>query len=265
MIQSPLLVAQITDTHLFADSQQDLLGLPTTDSLQALLKHLARLSPQPDLLLLTGDLSQDGTPESYDRLQALLAPLGIPAYWIPGNHDADLEEMARSLTHPLFLPDRSFEMGGWRFVLLDSQEIDCVHGVLSSSELSRLDRDLSQHSDQPTIVALHHPPFQMCSDWLDTSILQNSEALFAVLDRHAQVKLVLFGHIHQEFERQRCGVTYLGTPSTCIQFEPESQDFSIDSEKPGFRLLNLYPNGIWDTKVKRIAYSHQPDLAAAGY
>ena len=122
MIQPPLLIAQITDTHLFADFQQDLLGMPTTDSLQALLKHLAGLSPQPDLLLLTGDLSQDGTPGSYDRLQTLLAPLGIPVYWLPGNHDADLEEMARSLTHPLFFLDRSFAAGGWRFVLLDSQE-----------------------------------------------------------------------------------------------------------------------------------------------
>ena len=265
MIQSPLLIAQITDIHLFADSHQDLLGMPTTDSFQALLEHLSRLSPQPDLLLLTGDLSQDGTPESYDRLQALLTPLGIPVYWLPGNHDAELEEMERSLTHPLFFPDRSFAADGWRFVLLDSQETGCVHGSLLPSELSRLDRDLSQHSEQPTIVALHHPPFQMRSDWLDASILQNPEALFAVLDRHAQVKLVLFGHVHQEFQRQRRGVTYLGTPSTCIQFEPKSHDFSIDSKQPGFRLLNLYPNGFWETQVKRIAYSHQLDLAAVGY
>ena len=265
MIQSPLLIAQITDIHLFADFHQDLLGMPTTDSFQALLKHLSGLSPRPDLLLLTGDLSQDGTPRSYDHLQALLTPLGIPVYWLPGNHDAELEEMEQSLTHPLFFPDRSFGAGGWRFVLLDSQEIGCVHGSLSSQELNRLDRDLSQHSEQPTIVALHHPPFEMHSDWLDASTLQNPEALFEVLDRYAQVKLVLFGHIHQEFYRQRCGVTYLGTPSTCIQFEPRSRDFSIDSQKPGFRLLDLHPNGVWNTQVKRIAYSHQLDLAAVGY
>ena len=215
--------------------------------------------------MLTGDLSQDGTARSYDRLQALLAPLGIPVYWLPGNHDADLEEMERSLTHPIFMPDRSFEVGEWRFVLLDSQEIGSVHGFLSPRELDRLDRDLSHYLEQPTIVALHHPPFQMCSDWLDMSILQNPEALFEVLDHHPQVKLVLFGHIHQEFHRQRREVTYLGTPSTCIQFEPKSHDFSIDAEEPGFRLLNLYPDGRWDTQVKRVAYFHQLDLTAVGY
>jgi len=266
MIQvSPLLVAQVTDIHLFADSYQELLGMPTTDSFQALLEQLARLSPQPDLVLLTGDLSQDGTPKSYRRLQEMLAPLGIPVYWLPGNHDANRDEMERSLTHPLFSSDQSFQSGGWRFVLLDSQESGCVHGSLSASSLTELDRELTQYSQQPTIVALHHPPFQMHSDWLDTSILQNPEELFAVLDRHAQIKLVLFGHVHQEVERQRRDVTYLGTPSTCIQFEPRSCTFSIDSQKPGFRLLNLYPNGVWTTQVKRISYSHQLDLAVIGY
>jgi Icc protein len=173
--------------------------------------------------------------------------------------------MERSLTHPLFFPDQSFQLGGWRFILLDSQEAGCVHGSLSASSLNELDRELTHHSHQPTIVALHHPPFQMHSDWLDTSILQNPEELFAVLDRHSQIKLVLFGHVHQEVERQRRDLTYLGTPSTCIQFEPKSCEFSIDSQKPGFRLLNLYPNGNWDTQVKRISYSHQLDLAAIGY
>ncbi len=262
---SPLLVAQITDLHLFADSHQELLGMPTTESFQALLEQLSRLSPQPDLLLLTGDLSQDGTPQSYDRLQALLAPLGIPVYWLPGNHDAKQEDMERSLTHPLFFADKSFQAEGWQFILLDSQESGCVHGSLSESSLDQLDRELTRCSQQPTIVALHHPPFQMHSDWLDTSILQNPEELFEVLDRHSQVKLVLFGHVHQEVHRQRGDVTYLGTPSTCIQFEPRSCTFSIDSQKPGFRLLNLYPNGVWDTQVKRISYSHQLDLAAMGY
>ena len=140
-----------------------------------------------------------------------------------------------------------------------------MHGSLSASSLKELDQELTHHSQQPTIVALHHPPFQMHSDWLDTSILQNPEELFAVLDHHSQVKLVLFGHVHQEVHRQRHDVTYLGTPSTCIQFEPRSCTFSIDAQKPGFRLLNLYPSGIWDTQVKRVSYSHQLDLAATGY
>jgi Icc protein len=112
---TPLLVAQVTDIHLFANASKELLGLPTAKSFQAVREQLQKLSPQPDLLLLTGDLSQDGNPE--------------------------------------------------------------------------------------TLIGLHHPPLLVNSDWLDSSTLQNSEELFETIARHPQVRLVVFGHIHQEFER----------------------------------------------------------------
>ena len=77
---SPLLVAQITDTHLFAEVDRTWKGLSTAHTLQKVLDRLQQIQPPPDLLLLTGDLSQDETPESYQRLVSLIAPLGIPAY-----------------------------------------------------------------------------------------------------------------------------------------------------------------------------------------
>lgn len=263
-LKSSLLIAQVTDTHLFADVDRQLIGVPTAESLTAVVEKLQKLLPQPDLLLLTGDLSQDGTPKAYDRLQSLLSPLNLPVYWLPGNHD-NLEVMEQSLTHPLFLPDKSFQSGGWQFVLLSSLVPGRVYGELAPSTLTWLDYQLQNAPDRPTIVSLHHPPFQVHSDWLDTSILQNPADLFTVLDRHPQVKLVLFGHIHQEFVHERRGVYYLGTPSTSIQFAPESRDFSLDQEKPGFRLLKLYSDGTWETQVKRVTYFHQLDLAAQGY
>lgn len=261
---SCLKIAQVTDIHLFAESEQCLLGVPTTQSFGALLAQLRSLDPQPDLLLLTGDLSQDGTRESYDRLQTLLAPLNIPVYWLPGNHDR-AETMERALTHPLFLPDKSFQLGNWQFILLDSQDSGYVHGRLSLESLNWLDRELQANPTVPTLVALHHPPFTVDSTWLDTSTLQNSSALFEVLDRYSQVKLVVFGHIHQEFQHQRNGVTYLGTPSTCIQFEPKSTSFALGQQTPGFRLIELEPNGNWNSRVERINYSYKLDFAATGY
>jgi Icc protein len=259
-----LQIAQITDVHLFAEADQRLLGLPTSRSFEVLIEQLHNLSPKPDLLLLTGDLSQDGTSASYQRLQRLLSPLNIPTYWLPGNHDCP-EVMEVAINHPLFPSDKSFQIGNWRFVLLNSQDPGYVHGRLSDEGLMWLDRELRSHPDLPALVALHHPPFTVNSTWLDTSVLQNSADLFEVLDRHAQVKLVVFGHIHQEFCHQRNGVTYLGTPSTCIQFEPNSVDFSLGQQEPGFRLIQLYSNGDWNSQAERISYTYQLDLAATGY
>ena len=261
---SSLLIAQVTDIHLFAQANQQLLGLSTADSFAAIICQLQALDPQPDFLLLTGDLSQDGSVASYHRLQTLLAPLQLPTYWLPGNHD-DLDVMQRSLTQPQFLAEKSFQAGGWQLVLLSSVVPGCVHGELAPESLVWLDQQLKNAGDRPTIISFHHPPFQVHSDWLDTSILQNSEELFAVIDRHAHVKLVLFGHIHQAFHCQRQGVDYLGSPSTSIQFEPQSSDFALDQAQPGFRLLRLYADGTWQTTIKRVAYAHHMNLAATGY
>ena len=263
MNKPPLLIAQITDIHLFADENQELLGLATTQSFLAVLERLS-LQPRPDLLLLTGDLSQDGKPESYQNVQDLLSPLRTPTYWLPGNHDY-LPAMEQVLNRGLVSPSKTFEQGGWNFVLLNSSVPGCVHGHLSTETLDWLDFRLRLVSSKPTLVALHHPPMPVNSTWLDTSTLQNPEELFAVLDCHPQVKLVLFGHIHQDFNRQRHGVHYLGTPSTCIQFEPRSSDFALDQEKPGFRLLKLYANGSWETKIERVEMCCQLNLAATGY
>ncbi|HEY9747817.1 MAG TPA: 3',5'-cyclic-AMP phosphodiesterase [Allocoleopsis sp.] len=261
---SPLLIAQVTDIHLFAHEQQELLGLPTDRSFQAVLQRLRGLDPQPDLLLLTGDLSQDGTAIAYERLQAALLPLGIPVYWLPGNHDC-LPMMQQVLHQFPVMPEKVFDVGCWNFLLLNSGVPGCVYGELSDESLDWLDAQLQQLPQRPTLIALHHPPFLVNSKWLDTSTLRNPEALWAVIDRYPQVKLVLFGHIHQEFCQQRQGVSCLGTPSTSIQFEPESNNFALDCNSPGFRLVNLYPDGSWTTQVERVECVHQLDLVASGY
>jgi Icc protein len=140
-----------------------------------------------------------------------------------------------------------------------------VQGELSLESLEWLDDQLQLTAATPTLIGLHHPPLLVGSKWLDTSALQNPENFFAVIDRYPQVKLVIFGHIHQEFECQRRGVYYLSAPSTCIQFAPHSQDFSLDRAQPGFRLFALYPDGRFETKVERVNFSYQLDLSVRGY
>lgn len=261
---SSLLIAQITDIHLFANTSKELLGLPTAKSFQAVRDQLQNLFPQPDILLLTGDLSQDGKPETYEYLQDLLKPLRIPTYWLPGNHDQPLI-MEQILNQAPISSQKSFQAGGWQFLLLNSAVTGCVYGQLSAESLHWLDFQLKLAQERPTLIGLHHPPFLVNSDWLDGSVLQNSEQLFEVLDSHPQVRLVVFGHIHQEFKRSRCGVCYLGCPSTSIQFLPESKTFLLEKTDLGFRLINLFPDGTFETQVKRVAYSYQLDTAAIGY
>ncbi|MBU7585608.1 MAG: 3',5'-cyclic-AMP phosphodiesterase [Nostoc sp. TH1S01] len=261
---SPVSIAQVTDIHLFASENHQLLGMPTIESFKVVLQRLEELKSEIDLLLLTGDLSGDGTSASYEHLQNLVNQLQIPTYWLPGNHDCAIA-MNQILNLGMISRRKSFQRGKWNFILLNSAVPGCVHGHLSTNTLCWLDSELTKLGDKPTLIALHHPPFCVNSAWLDSSRLKNPEEFFAVIDRHPQVKLVLFGHIHQQFQHQRHKVGYLGTPSTCIQFRSNSYTFAIDEKSPGFRLLKLYPSGIWETSIERVPYFHPLELAATGY
>jgi 3',5'-cyclic-AMP phosphodiesterase len=255
MSHPPLLIAQLTDTHLFADASQKMLGCRTNPSFESVIATIAQLRPQPDMLLLTGDLSQDETVESYRYLRALIEPLQIPTYWIPGNHDQGLSDLEQVLNSWVISTDKEFQQGNWNFILLNTMMIGKVQGRLSIAELARLEQQLQSYS-QPTIVVLHHPPLAVGAACMDKIRLENSDELFAILDRFPQVRIVLFGHIHHATEQLRGNVRYIGTPSTCVQLKPGSEVFTIDDQPPGFRLLRLYSDGQYETEVRRVAIAN---------
>lgn len=257
--QSSLLVAQITDTHLFAESNQGTMyGVQTNKSFLTVLDKLGQLKPQPDLLLLTGDISQDETPESYQHLASLLSPLNIPTYWVAGNHDR-LPIMEQVLNSAPISPAKSWEMGGWHFFLLNTNVPGCVYGQVSPESLTWLESQLKMLGNQPVLIALHHPPVKINSEWMDKISLHDSEPLLKIINHYPQIKIVISGHVHQEFETKINGVCYLTTPSTCIQFEPQNPEFSIDKKLPGLRLLTLYPDGNFTTKIERADYFDQTE------
>jgi 3',5'-cyclic-AMP phosphodiesterase len=160
--------------------------------------------------------------------------------------------MEQVLQHPPINATKSFTSGGWNFLLISSLIPGCVHGEVSLQSLDWLETQLKKVTDLPTLVALHHPPCLINSEWMDKINLRNYEEFLAVVDRYPQIKLVVFGHIHQEFTTMRQGVNYLGSPSTCVQFQPQSQEFTIDKQaQPGFRLINLFTDGTYNTEIVR--------------
>jgi 3',5'-cyclic-AMP phosphodiesterase len=254
-----LLVAQITDIHLTDDPQQLVMGVNTEASYGAILAELANLRPTPHLLLLTGDLTQDGSEPAYTRLQQSLESVGIPTYCLPGNHDT-VSIMTKELKGCAVHWDSCFCAGGWQFIPLNSAIAGQVHGYLSAESLIWLDRQLSDRPDLPTLIAVHHPAISLGCEWIDRSGLQNQAEFWQICDRHPQVQVIISGHAHLAFDsdfdlqnRERASsARYLVTPSTCAQFAPQTTKFTLDHRNPGFRLLRLYPHGKIETEVHRL-------------
>lgn len=245
-----VLLVQLTDSHLFADAQGKLAGVSTADSLQRVVSLVLAEQPQIDLVVATGDISQDESLASYQRFRQLCEPITAPARWCAGNHDE--AGAMREATRGSELMEPVVQLGAWRVVMLDTRVAGSVSGRLAADQLELLDRALREAPQVHHLVCLHHHPVSIGSDWMDEIGLSNPDALFEVLDRHANVRALLWGHIHQEFDGWRNGVRLLASPSTGVQFEPRSEKFRISAAPPGYRWLRLHADGRLDTGVSRI-------------
>ena len=249
----PIVLLQITDTHLFASADMTHRGINTQASLDSVLAQ-ANADPRwpPDAIVVTGDIVHDESNAGYLRFRKTLESLGPPAFCIPGNHDdpAILEEC---LSAPQVQVCGDTRLGGWRLILLSSFGEGEVAGALGPAELARMEAALEKYPGEHTLICMHHPPLPMGSAWLDEVGLHDAAAFLKIAARHEQVRAVLWGHVHQESDRSRNGVRFLSCPSTCSQFRPDSDEFSVDSRPPGMRWLALNPDGGLTTEVLRVA------------
>jgi Icc protein len=275
MIDSPardLEILHVTDCHLYRDPDVTLLGMNTRDSLRAVLSAAATGRP-PHLILATGDLAQDGDAASYRLLaecfrEAFPARPNAPAppvHWLPGNHDLPAV-MRETLTDAPMRSADEIIQGEWQIILLDSTIPNEVGGRLAPAELRRLDRLLARHPQRHALISLHHNPISVGSAWMEPIGLENSDAFFEIVDRHPQVRVILWGHVHQAVDTQRNGVRLLASPSTCIQFKPHSAEFALDDAPPACRRLRLGADGAVRTEICHAQnFIWKVDYAATGY
>ena len=238
------------------------MGVDTRASLLSVLDDIKKRLNNTDLIVVTGDLSQDDSKASYQWLQQQLDTLKIPYYWLAGNHDvtALMQEVCPAAMQ------KSVIRGNWQLLLLDSHLEDGIPGFLSDAELGYMEQQLRCYPQHHALIAFHHPAYTINSPWLDTINLQNSEIFWERLNRHPNAKVVINGHIHQEQEWQQGSIQVLSAPSTAVQFKPESAEFCLDSQPPGYRIIELRFDGTLNTRVIRLPeYPHSPDLTSSGY
>lgn len=240
-------LVQISDCHLYADpAARGRVDFPLP-RLEAVVAAVNR--ERPDLVLVTGDVSNDETADSYALAMRTLGRLVAPWEWLPGNHD-DPRRMAEARPLP-----GELELGTWRILVLDTQVVGEPHGRLGDKALAALDERLTGDA-RPTLLAMHHPPLAVGSAWLDALGLEGAEAFWETLAPHPQVGAILCGHIHQAFAgRRRPGereIAVYGCPATSDQFTPGSADFAVDAAaRPGYRVVDLDGDAL-ATRVERV-------------
>ncbi len=258
-------VLQLTDAHLFADEAGTLLGVRTASSFKAVLSSILNQEISFDFVVVTGDISQDYSVNSYKRFAHMVSVLEVPVFFVPGNHD-DGPLMYRIFGDFGVHTERSLVCGNWHFIFLNSEVYSVPHGWVERSELNFLKQQYEAYPDLNTVVLVHHLPRLVHSRWLDTQTMHNQDEFNNFISNFPNIKLVLCGHVHQEVDEMFNNIRYISTPSTSIQFEPYSHDFALDMQGPGWRYLQFDPNGQISTQVYRLpAGRFVPDSGVEGY
>ena len=238
-----MLLCQISDPHIVPEGALAYGRVDTGRMLQRCVHKILALPRLPDVVVATGDLTDDGTVEEYQRLAKLLAPLPMPIYLVAGNHDdpgalrrvfpkhTDLAGVNGFLQYAV----DDFDV---RLVVLDTTVPGEPGGQLCAQRLRWLDRTL-QESDRPTIIAQHHPPFATGLSIMDRMGLADPEAEAAVVARHAHVQCIISGHFHRTIQARFAGTVASVCPSTAHQLVLDltpGADVGFTLEPSGFQL-----------------------------
>lgn len=249
---------QISDTHL-AERNHPVSGrLDTELLLKQLVDRLLHARVQwgtIDAILATGDVSDDGSSESYSRFKYLMAPLKLPVYVIPGNHDA------RETMRQAFLDDGYLPAQGplnWRQVIGDTHVIglDTLvegqgHGFLAPETLIFLKQQLLAAQDEPVIVAMHHPPFKTGIVFMDDIALQNMHEFDAVIAQSKSEIRIICGHVHSMIVANVQGQVAVSSPAPCSNFELDlRKDATVGFyDRDDGCLLHLWQDGFLSIRI----------------
>ena len=215
-----MIIAQISDTHIEANSSAGSDGAGRALNLRQCVADINR--QDVDVVVHTGDCVHRGDPGAYAHLREILDDLCAPLFIVPGNRDrrselSDAFEHLASLPPPGDFLHYAIDAFPMRLIALDSVENGERKGVFCERRRRWLDETLGDEPDRPTILFIHHPPFDISPHYVGGYRYSNeAEELEALVARHPQVVRLLCGHVHC-FHRETWGGTVATTmPSVAV-------------------------------------------------
>jgi 3',5'-cyclic AMP phosphodiesterase CpdA len=234
-----MIIAQISDTHILAKSSDDAHAAPRAESLRRCVADINRQGA--DAVIHTGDSVHHGTTHEYAYLGEILAELKAPLFLTPGNRDRHNGIRAAFENLP-YLPRSgdflhyAIEDYPVRLVALDSVSAGERKGVFCGERRTWLEETLARKPNHPTILFIHHPPFDVGDHYVGGyRHTQDAEELAAVVRRHKQVERLLCGHVHRFHRESWADTTATIMPSVAIDLRKD-----VDAALAGTPLYVLH-------------------------
>lgn len=181
-------IAHISDLHVSkADFDEDIF-----------MKAAAEINElQPDMIILTGDITNNGYYAEFEQATRYLSMFEAPLFAVPGNHDSrnlgyqSFEELVGERSWKLTLGDEFTVIG------LDSSSPDESRGHIGKPQHMWLEHQLDECviNDKFSIVALHHHVISIPQTGRERNVLSDAGDILKTLTTH-EVDLILSGHKH---------------------------------------------------------------------
>jgi len=233
-----VLIAQITDPHIKANRKHAYNRVDTASFLETTIQHINAFTPKIDAVIITGDLTDKGSPEEYATIRPILDTLQIPWFVIPGNHDHRSHFLQAFYDQAYLKPDMNFiqyaiEDFPLRLIGLDTTVPNHPHGYLCAERLEWLNTCLQDQPQKPTLIFLHHPPLETGITHMDVQNLSNSRDLFALLKKHQHVRHIACGHVHRAIETCINGIA--------VSIAPTAHAVTLDMRHSGPAHFTIEP------------------------
>lgn len=246
-----MIIAQISDIHIAAPGKKTYNIAPMAENLAATVAHINGQNPRPDVVIVTGDIAMNGLQSEVERAADILNELAMPYFIVPGNHD-DREKLwnvfgnkACPAKHDDFI---SFVVDDYavRLIGLDTTIPGKPGGEIGEKRAQWLDERLSENTEKPTVLFMHHPPVKCSVLETDEDGFIGVERLANIVDKYSNIEKLLCGHIHLLVNVRWHGTVVSTAPSTGMEL---LLDLNMKLESaflltpPGYQLHYWTPQG----------------------
>ena len=224
-------IIQISDTHLQSKPTDLLFEVNTYDNLKKVITYLKSNISDIDAFLLTGDLSQDGTHDSYEHIAALF-DFDLPIYWINGNHDKhqNMRTVLSSVNYFNELKQTHFH--NWHIITANTVKEPNDDGFMTSESLTQLRTALLDAKTKPNekvALVMHHHPVSVKTPLIDDYILKNNNDFWQTIKEvDCPIPLIITGHVHNDYIVYENNTEIITCPSTAFQFPKDVIEFTVE-------------------------------------
>jgi len=233
MVDKSIKIIQLSDSHLFCSKEQTFLDVPPYFHLERVIQRIKNESP--DCLFATGDLSHDGTPQSYEFFSDMISTLKIKTFWIPGNHD-DFNVMGKVFSKNRYLIyQKHFLIGRWQFICVETNVKNSDHGHIPNTEIDYISQCV-QNTKANTVLLMHHHPLPVGTPLIDQFVIDNGADFLNKLKYYNQIKLIICGHTHGDYSM--CANSRLSIeccPASSLQWKKNTSEMDTIN-CPGYKI-----------------------------